>query len=108
MRKQKRVVVFDEEKYDGEWPPTSAPECVAWFTKKLETIPLEYTATATVEIDSVDRYEGTSYAHIVISYNRPETDDEVADREKEELRRQEAQKALELRSLAALKAKYEK
>ncbi len=108
MRKQKRVVVFDEEQYDGEWPPISATECVAWFTKKIETIPSEHRATATIEIDSVDSYEDTSYARIVISYDRPETDDEMMIREKEELRCREEQEARELRTLAGLKAKYEK
>lgn len=106
MRKQTRVTVFDKEQYDGEWPPTDATECVAWFAGKLETIPPEYRATAKVEIESVASYEDSHYARIVIRYDRPETDDEMEDREAEELRRQEAQKAQELRTLAALKAKY--
>ena len=107
MRKETRVTIFDKEQYDGgEWPPTDATECVAWFSGKLEAIPAEYRATAKVEIESVASYEDSHYAHIVIYYDRPETDDEMAAREAEELRHQEAQKAQELRTLAALKAKY--
>ena len=105
MRKQARVTVFDKEQYDGEWPPTDATECVAWFAGKLESIPAEYRATAKVEIESVPSYED-SYARIVIRYDRTETDDEMATREAKERQLQEAQKARELRTLAELKAKY--
>lgn len=107
MRKQTRVTIFDKEQYDGEWPPTDATECVAWFAGKLDAIPAEYRETAKVEIESVASYEDSHYARIVIHYYRPETDDEMASREAQELGCQEAQKARELRTLAALKAKYE-
>lgn len=106
MRKQARVTVFDKEQYDGEWPPTDATEYVAWFAGKLETIPPEYLATATVEIESVSSYEDNHYVRIAICYDRPETDDEMSAREANERSRQEAQKAQELRTLAALKEKY--
>lgn len=106
MLKQMRVVVFDKEEYDGEWPPTDATECVAWFVGKLDMIPKEYRGAAKIEFDSVGGYEGSHYAHIDISYVRPETDNETKAREAEEQRLQEAQKAHELRTLAALKAKY--
>lgn len=106
MMKQTRVTVFDKEQYDGEWPPTDMTECVAWFAGKLETIPSEYRATAKVEIESVSVYEDSHYARIEIYYDRPENDGEMAAREAEERCRQEAQKEQELRTLAALKAKY--
>lgn len=117
MRKQTRVTVFDKEQYDSEWvfdkeqydsgwPPTDATECVAWFAVKLAEIPAEYRAGAKIYIDSRSSYEDSSYARIEIYYDRPETDDEMAAREAEERRRQEAQKAQEIRTLAALKAKY--
>ncbi len=106
MRSDKRVVVFKQEQYDGEWPSTDATECVAWFAGKLAEIPEEYRAGAKIEIDSRSGYEDSSYACIEIYYDRPETDDEMTAREAEERRRKEAQTAQELRTLAALKAKY--
>ena len=106
MRQQKRVNVFDQERYDGEWPPTDATEFVAWFAGKLGEIPVEYMASAKIKIDTRGSYEDSSYAHIEIYYDRPETNTEMAEREAEELRRKEAQKAQELRTLEALKAKY--
>lgn len=106
MRNQKRVTVFDKERYDGDWPPTDATKFVAWFAEKLAEIPEGYRATGKIEIESVSGYEDSHYARIEICYNRPETDDEMATREAEEQLRQEAKKAQELRTLAALKAKY--
>ena len=105
-RMQKRAMVFDNEQYDGEWPPENAAECVAWFSRKLEYIPEEHRATAKIEIDSVGGYEGEHYARIQIYYDRPETDDEMAERETYERRYQEEVVAKELQTLAALKAKY--
>lgn len=106
MKQQTRIAVFDEEQYDGEWPPEDAAECVAWFAGKLEAVPAEHRATARIEIDSAGGYEGSHYGRIKIYYIRQETDEETASREKEEQRRQQAQKEHELRTLAELKAKY--
>ena len=106
MRKQKRVTVFDQEQCDGEWPPSDAAEFVAWFDGKISEIPGEYMSSANIEIDCASGYECTSYARIQIYYDRPETDSEMASREAGELRRKEAQKAKELRTLAELRAKY--
>ena len=108
MRQLKRVVVFAQGQDDGEWPPTDATEFVAWFAEKIGEIPREYAASTQIEIDIQGHYDDC-YAYIKIYYDRPETDTEMAAREAEELRREEAQKALkaqELRTLAALKAKY--
>ena len=106
MRKQNRIVVFDQEQYDGEWPPENAMECVAWFAAKIAEIPNKYKTTAKIEIESVSSYEDSHYARIEIYYDRPETDEEMSEREAEERRRQEAQIAKELRTLAELQAKY--
>ena len=106
MRLEKTVVVFKQEKYDGEWPPTAAVECIAWFAEKLATIPEAYRTTATIEIDSVGGEE-SHYGRIEISYTRPETDKEMNAREAQQLRNAEAIKARELAALATLKAKYD-
>lgn len=107
MKQQKQVVVFDGEQYDGEWPPEDATGCIAWFSEKLESIPPEYRSAAKIEIDVKGSYVNSCYARIEIYYDRTETDDEENAREAENQRRREAQKAQELRTLAALKAKYE-
>lgn len=106
MRQQKQVVLFDEEQYGGGWPPRNATEYIAWFTEKLECIPAEYRATASIDIDSVSSYEDSHYARIQITYIRPETDEEVVIREAQEQAREAARKAFDLKQLAALKEKY--
>lgn len=108
MTVQKKVTVFCKGQYEGEWPPVYAVECVQWFTKKLELIPLEYRATAKIEIDNyASGYEDGRLANIDIYYCRPETAEETVVRESEERRRQNWQKEEELQTLAKLKAKYE-
>ena len=99
-------MVFDKEQYDGEWPPKSANEYVAWFSKKITEIPEEYRSSARIEIENVAGYDYGHSIRIEIYYDRPETDAEMNARESEERCRQEAQKAQELQTLAALKAKY--
>lgn len=108
MRKNVSVTIFDGDEYATDWPPTNAIECVAWFSRKLESIPHEYRDAASINIASVSGrdYSYSHYVRIDIWYRRPETDEELAVLEEKELRKQEAHKALDLKTLAELKAKY--
>ena len=76
-----KINVCDVEQYDGGWPTRNTPsllvDVIAWFSNKLAEIPEQYRADARCEIDAVSGYEGESYAHIEISYERPETDKEM-------------------------------
>lgn len=113
MTKRKRetvtVTVFTGEQYDDGWPcpyQTTLVDLISWFEAKLAEIPEEYRNVATCEIDSVRSWEDTHYAQIEISYRRPETDAEMADRlEHEEIARH-AHEAKERAMLAALQQKY--
>lgn len=102
--------VFDQEQYDGDWPSTNLEEAIAWFKKKLKSIPAEHRHTATLEIDTHSGYYDSSYAHIEIQYTRLETDEEMSAREAKERKEAEYRaasiKANELAVLAALKQKY--
>lgn len=102
------ITLFDQEQFDVGWPPESLTEHIAWLAEKLESVPAECRHVAKIVIDSMSGYEGEHYGHIVISYERTETDDEEAAREAEEAARRERQRAQELRTLAALQAKYGK
>lgn len=99
------VVVLESEQYEGEWMPSDLTAAVAWLSGKLESIPPEHRGSATVEIDSTTRYD-SSYASISIQYARPETEEEVAARETELARHQDAARDRELQTLRALRAKY--
>jgi type IV secretory pathway component VirB8 len=71
----------------------------------LGDVPPEHRATARIEINSEDNY-GNSKTTIEFSYTRMETDDEESEREKRAAAQAEHRRAQELRTLAALQAKY--
>ena len=100
------VVHFDKEKFDGEWPPVDAERTVAWFQEKLESIPAEFRHTAKIEFESASGYEGDHYARIVITYMRPETAQESAERNARDDAMRRMVEASERAELARLQAKY--
>lgn len=71
-----------------------------------ESIPEPYRENARCEIDSESGYEGSHHATIEVRYSRPETPAETAEREAEANRLAEQERIKELRTLAALQAKY--
>lgn len=100
------ISVFCQEIYDGDWPPEDAAGFIAWFQTKLDTIPAEHRASATIEIDSNSSWEDSHYAEIDIRYSRLETPAEVAARLAEAKGRQAAEQEAERRAYEALKRKY--
>jgi hypothetical protein len=106
MKREKRISKTVEQ-YDGEWPPKDAAGFMAWFQERLDDVPPEHRATARIELDTTRSYED-SYAAIEISYTRMETDEEEAEREQAAAAKADLIRAQELRTLAALQAKYGK
>lgn len=102
-RRSKRVTVCDQEKYD-EGPfhfEGTLADVIASLERIKQEIPAEYQEIATCEIDSNSGWEDSHYAHIEVTYERPETDQEVAARlhaERERARHElAAKKALHAR-----------
>ena len=106
MRKKISVKVFNQIKYDGEWPPVEAMKFVAWLNEKLATIPDEYKESAAIEIDSTTAYEDSIYPTICIAYHRHETDEEMETRLSKEKMFQEAKRIADLKVFKELKEKY--
>ena len=107
MKREVKVVVFDNLEYDGtDWPPQGAAGFMAWFWGKLESVPTEYLEAARIEVTPVPGYEGASHVNIEISYMRPETDEEGRQTEDVLRARAEATRKRELETLARLQAKY--
>jgi hypothetical protein len=100
--KQNRYVRRTFDQYDDDFPPSDATACVAWFVAVLNDIPEPYRSAAKIEIKA----GGLDYGRIEVSYTRPETDEEEAEREAAELAKAEERRAAELRQLAALMDKY--
>jgi hypothetical protein len=105
--KQQKTIRKTVEQYDADWPPEDAAGALAWFQQKLDCVPSEFRTTARIQIDSEESY-GSSKATIEISYTRPETDEEEAQRKQQAAAKADRQRADELRTLAALQAKYGK
>ena len=106
MKQEKRISKTIEQ-YDGDWPPTDAPGFFAWVQAKMNDAPAEWRSTFRIEVDSTSRYDST-YATIELSYVRPETDAEEAEREIHAAAQQVHRREQELRTLAELQAKYGK
>lgn len=107
MNDHKVNVILYNETTDGfNWPPEGLPYFIAWMQKKLEEVPEEFRDNSYCEIDSESYgYDGIT-VRLKIGYHRPETDEEIAIRKKEEVDRLEARIQYELRELRNLRAKY--
>lgn len=108
MKQQVRVVVFNKERYDGDWPPEVAVDFLRWFQDKVQSIPPEYRDNAKVEIDATGGYEGSYYATIEITYERSETDAEYAARLEGARRATDDRQRQERALYEQLRAKYER
>lgn len=65
--------------YGGEYLPRSLTDAVRAFSKDWLSIPAEYRESAEIDFEPVFEY-GESYACVRITYERPETDEEAAER----------------------------
>ena len=72
--------LFQWEQYDNGEPPQNLSDFVRWTQSYLDLVPREYRHTAKIEIDNNQSYDA-GYATIHIYYKRPETDEEMAERE---------------------------
>jgi hypothetical protein len=84
-----KISVIDAEQYDANFPPSGLLKFSKWLQSKIDAIPEEYREKAEIEIGSISGYEGSHYARISISYWRPETSAEIAERARKENARRE-------------------
>jgi hypothetical protein len=95
-RKTVKVEVFSDDL------PSSLIDAIKFLQELLEGIPEGLRRDATFEVE-----EDRSYPDIVIGYWRPETDEEMAKRLKQDEAYRANWERQERQQLAALKAKYE-
>lgn len=91
---------------DNEYGDSTLDNVVAWLGELREQVPEEFRSNIKIKVDSHEGYEGSHSATIHVYYNRPETDDELAKRERLEAKRIKNAQAYELSELARLKQKY--
>jgi hypothetical protein len=103
-RKQVRVSEYCRS-FGGDWPPQDAEGFLAWVASKINAIPEEHRASTKIIVGDETEYD-CSYPYIEFEYWRPETDEEM--QERQERAKQDARRAemKERRILEALKQKY--
>lgn len=112
-RRSKTVTVVNQGEHDGgsfdfgeEYTNGSLAKVLASLTAIRASIPAAYRAKARCGIDSEGGYEGSHHARIEVSYERPETDDEVVARLTDEETDDAIKERGERAKLAALQKKY--
>jgi len=111
-RREVCVNVFFSEEYDPNWPNDecykdgSLKKFMQWLAGVYESIPAEYRDAARIEIDSASGYEDSHNAAIEIEYWRPETDEEMAERERKDAQAREAEERKERETYRLLAKKY--
>lgn len=112
-RKSTTVTVADQERYDGgpfefgaSYTDGTLDRVIESLEKIRASIPAQYRNKARCEIDSESGYEGSHYAHIEVSYERQETDEEVIERVKIDRERARIMESAERAQLDSLKSKY--
>ena len=108
-RKQTTVTVLNQERYGCEGGfvfDGKLDDVIGSLAKIREEIPEEYRASAECVIESESGYEDSHCATILVTYSRPETDDEVTKRLKSELIRKEQAEKEERAAFERLQKKY--
>lgn len=103
-RKTVKIVVFNRDDLNYNLPE-KPDEFMSWWQEKLDMVPEEHRATATVELEANVFYD-SSELEATVSYTRPESDDELAARKLKEKQQREFRENQELCELERLKKKF--
>jgi hypothetical protein len=107
---QVRQLHLQVEKYDSEdWPQEGYHDFLKWLMATVDSVPKEYAQSTMICIDAERGADGdeSAYPVIEITYNRPETATEEAERHVEEKLAHERKVRKDRDDLARLKAQYE-
>ena len=97
------VVVFRDSNYTEGFPPTNAQQFLSWLEEKLEGIDPEYRGSA--ELNFAVEFEDSMTAEL--SYFRPETETEFAQRVHEIAMREVRLEQQQQRLYESLRQKFE-
>ncbi len=97
------VVVFSDSEYAEGFPPTNAKQLISWLEEKLEGIEPEYRVSA--ELNFAIEFEESITAEL--SYFRPETETEFAQRVHEIAMREVHSEQQQQRLYESLRQKFE-
>lgn len=106
MPKEIVVRLVNVEKYDDDWIPTDPAEAIKWIQKYLDMIPEKYRGTAELVFGASQKYEDFN-PNLDFIYIRPETKEEVANRENRVTKETIMNEWLERQTYEHLKKKFE-
>ncbi len=106
-RLSKKICLKNAEQYDAEFDvPTKLCAIGTWAEQYLSDVPAEFRDSVNIDISSTGGYEGSHYAYIEIYYYRPETDEEMDERIRQETDSLAKYENNERQKYAELKAKF--
>lgn len=73
------VTVHSSEEYDDDWIPENLVAAIDWLRAYLESVPEQFRNNVEIKFGTRSSYD-SSYADMSISYRRPETEAETAER----------------------------
>jgi hypothetical protein len=97
----KKVTVFGDDYF---YAPEDAKGFMEFWQKKLDLIPKEFIESAAIDIEPVDNY-GSPGIEVEIYYYRPETNEEIEERERQENMAMESRLKRDRASYLQLKAR---
>ena len=103
------VYVFSAEEGTATWGemPELLPEFIAWLAERLNEVPEEYQEVTKIKIDSTGGYDESPNATVEITYARPMTKEEIAERRVREENWRKQRVAEARRKYEELKAFFE-
>lgn len=99
------VYHWSHEQYDGGGPPEDAAGFIAFLQARLDEIPDEFRPTAKIELGTNSSF-GDYYGSLEMTYTRPETADEIAERLARHADTKARKDAADRAQFEALKAKF--
>ena len=100
----KKIVVYDLPWYDMNIP-AKLSDFIEFWQQNLDNVPAPYRDSAEIEIEVRESY-GDFLMYFILTYIRPETDEEAAQRKAALIAKREEQEAREKATLEALLKKY--
>ena len=99
------ITHFVAEQYDATFPTGNLLAFRDWLAQQIESIPAEYRDVAKIDIGTDSSYD-TCYATLEIKYQRPETPEETAARERRDADRRREREAADRAQYEALRRKF--
>lgn len=104
-RMNREVYFASIEQGEETWPGDDLIEITSWMMDRWYEVPAQYRRKVRCHWDTID-YEGVPYIRLLLSYSRPETNEEMNARVQAEREHEHQKQVKELELLEKLERKY--